>query len=119
MTVIETAPLSNGAHSNQTVDGALPIPEGWAVIPESVGTPDTLENFPFGEIAVEESGGVLTVTGWTPLPIPAPPEEPPAPPSVEELQRELASTKSRLDAAIQSNALLEDCLVEMAQVVYA
>lgn len=54
---------------------------------------------------------------------PAPPRPTPEPadpsPTVEELQAELAATKKRLDAAIQSNAMLEDCVVEMAGVVYA
>lgn len=35
------------------------------------------------------------------------------------LQAELDTTKQKLSAAIQSNAMLEDCLVEMAGVVYA
>lgn len=35
------------------------------------------------------------------------------------LQAELDTTKQKLAAAIQSNAMLEDCLVEMAGVVYA
>lgn len=46
------------------------------------------------------------------------PEPEPEPPTVEELQAELAATQKRLDAAIQSNAMLEDCVVEMAGVVY-
>lgn len=51
---------------------------------------------------------------------PRPEPEPAAPPpTVEELQAELAATQKRLDAAIQSNAILEDCVVEMAGVVYA
>lgn len=34
------------------------------------------------------------------------------------LQAELDATKQKLAASIQSNAMLEDCLVEMAGVVY-
>jgi len=45
--------------------------------------------------------------------------EEPASPAVEEVQAELDTAQKKLDAAIQSNAMLEDCLVEMAQVVYA
>lgn len=70
MLIVELTPLPNGAHRNQTC-GEMPVPEGWAEVPESVGTAETLENFPFGEIAVEDVGGVPTVTGWTPLPVPA------------------------------------------------
>lgn len=38
--------------------------------------------------------------------------------TVAELQAELEATRHKLDAAIQSNAMLEDCLVEMAEAVY-
>lgn len=44
------------------------VPEGWAVIPESMDTP----NFPFGDIEVEEIDGVMTVTKWIPGELPAP-----------------------------------------------
>ena len=36
MTIIEVAPLSNGAHLNQTGAHFETIPEGWAVIPEEL-----------------------------------------------------------------------------------
>lgn len=68
--------------------------------------------------------------------------EPPSPPSVEEnpeqpinpdtgeeqrtyaeklasLEEENRQLTGKLDAAIQSNQMLEDCLVEMAEIVYA
>ena len=51
-------------------------------------------------------------------PPPAPPD-PPTPPTVEELQRELAETRARVDAASRSTAMLEDCVAEMAEIVYA
>ena len=35
------------------------------------------------------------------------------------LQKELEDTRQKLAAAIQSNAMLEECLVEMAETVYA
>ncbi len=47
------------------------------------------------------------------------PPAPDPPPTAEELQAELTATRRKLDAAIQSSAMLEDCIVEMAQVVYA
>lgn len=47
------------------------------------------------------------------------PEPEPEPTEAEALRAELTATQKKLDAAIQSNAMLEDCLVEMAQVVYA
>lgn len=70
MTIIKIEPNDNGSHNNQTSSAPVPLPEGYAVLPESVGTPETLENYPFGEITVEDVDGVPTVTSWTPLPIP-------------------------------------------------
>lgn len=88
MTIIKIEALPNGAHENQTINGVLdPIQEGWAVIPEMLGTPETLEHYPFGEITVEDVDGVPTVTGWTPGKIPEP-EPGPAPepePTAEEI----------------------------------
>lgn len=71
MLMIEIAALDNGAHRNQSGSFAT-APDGWAVIPPSVGTAETLENFPFGEITLEENTAVPTVATWTPLPIPEP-----------------------------------------------
>lgn len=83
MTVLRIEKNSNGSHDNQTIDGCtpetLPVPEGWAVVPESLGTPETLEHYPFGEITVTDVDCVPTVTGWTPLPIPEPEAPEPAP----------------------------------------
>lgn len=76
MTIIKIEPYDTGAHDNQTINGVTPetfsVPEGWAVIPESVGTPETLENYPFGEVTVKKVGGVPTVKSWMPLPVPEP-----------------------------------------------
>lgn len=80
MTIIKIEPHTNGGHDNQTINGVtpetFPIPDGYAVVPESVGTPETLENYPFGGVTVENVDGVPTVTSWTPLPIPEPEPEP-------------------------------------------
>lgn len=83
MHMIEIAPLDNGAHRNQSYSRTLP--SGWAVIREDI---HTLENFPFGEVEVEEIDGLLVMTKWTPGEIPEPTPEPePAP--VVDLQAEL------------------------------
>ena len=55
---------------------------------------------------------------------PTEPPEPPAPqPTTEErlaeLEKENKTLQAQLEASIQSNQMLEDCLVEMAGVVYA
>lgn len=84
MTIVKIEPESNGAHSNQTSDSSVSLPEGWALLPESMGTPETLEHYPFGEITVADVDGVPTVTNWTPLPIPKP--KPVAEPQYTEIQ---------------------------------
>lgn len=85
MIIIEIAPLENGAHRNQTCKLET-IPEGWAVVPDDLST----ENFPFGEVAVEEINGVPTVTNWVPVTIPEPePVEPE--PSTEEILLEISA----------------------------
>ena len=76
MKLIEIAQLNNGAHRNQTPEGNILVPSGWAVIPDDMETP----NFPFGDIEVEEIGGVTTVTSWMPGEIPEPVPEPDPPP---------------------------------------
>lgn len=75
--IVEIKALPNGAHRN--IKGTIKtIPVGWAVIPEDVGNPDTLENFPFGEVTAQEIDGVMTVTKWVagvkPEPTPFPEE---------------------------------------------
>ena len=70
MIIIEITELYNGGHNNQTINGAdpatFPVPDGWAIIPDGMETP----NFPFGEVVTEEINGVETVTSWTPGIIP-------------------------------------------------
>lgn len=137
MLIVEIATLDNGAHRNQT-GNFLTIPEGWAVIPESIGTAGTLENFPFGEITLEENTSVPTVATWSPLPVP----EPPPPPSVEEnpdqpvdpeagesqktyaekldsLTKENTLLKAQIKAQTDRSDFIEDCIAEMAMLVYA
>lgn len=85
MKIIEIKALENGAHRNQTGDFAS-IPEGFAVIPEDMETP----NFPFGEITVEEIDGVMTVTSWTAGTLPEPEPTPETEPSeVEQLRADI------------------------------
>ena len=62
---IEIKTLSNGSHRNQTCT-LKTIPEGWAVIPDDMETP----NFPFGTIEAKEVDGIMTVTKWTPGVVP-------------------------------------------------
>lgn len=87
MTIIKIEQNANGSHDNQTINGVtpatFPIPEGYAVVPEDLGTPDTLKNYPFGAVTVETINGILTVTSWTPLPKPKPEPLPEPDPSDE------------------------------------
>lgn len=62
MRIIEIAALSNGAHRNQTPNSLITVPDGWAVVPDHMNTP----NFPFGDVVVEEVKGVMTVVEWIP-----------------------------------------------------
>ena len=61
MRIIKIKASENGGHRNQTTNIKITIPDGWAVIPDNMETP----NFPFGKITVEEIDGVMTVTKWT------------------------------------------------------
>lgn len=85
MRIIEIAALSNGAHRNQTGNLST-IPDGWAVIPEGMETP----NFPFGELTAENINGVMTVTSWTAGTTPEPEPEPePEPTELEQLRADV------------------------------
>lgn len=70
MTIIEIAPLENGAHRNQSGSRAA-VPEGWAILPADMDTP----HFPFGTITVDDSTPPR-VTGWTAGELPPPEPEP-------------------------------------------
>ena len=81
MRLIKIERLENGSHHNQTIDHISKIPEGWAVIPDDMETP----NFPFGEIETKEIEGVLTVTNWIAGVLPEPEPIPEPEPTTEEL----------------------------------
>lgn len=65
MKIIEIASIDNGAHRNQTVSGVIPVPDGWAVIPDGMVIPET---FPFVNIEVNGQ----TVTSMTAGTVPEP-----------------------------------------------
>ena len=72
MTLIEIAPLENGAHRNYTVTELTELPEGWAVIPDVLL--DTWETAkPFVSVTAFEG----TVTELIPLTVPEPEPEVP------------------------------------------
>ena len=73
MKIIEIMPLSNGGHRNQTVSGAVAVPDGWAEIPSDVAIPET---FPFVDLQVEGNKVVSMTAGVVPEPEPEPEPEP-------------------------------------------
>ena len=87
MRAVEIVALENGAHRNQQSSIPFDIPEGWAVIPSDMETP----NFPFGEVEVAEIDSVMTVTKWTSgeMPEPEPIPEPEQPESAADVWDEL------------------------------
>lgn len=118
MTIIEITALPNGAHRNQTVSGAVMVPDGWAVLPDGMDTP----NFPFGEVTVNDAAPPV-VTSWTAGELPEPEPEPDPPPTTEERVATLESENSMLKAKVSAQSdqmdFYEDCIAEMAAVVYA
>lgn len=73
MTIIEIQALPNGAHRNQTIQGGMACPDGWAVIPADMAIPKT---FPFVDLVVEGQRVVSMTAGVVPEPEPEPEPEP-------------------------------------------
>ena len=66
-TLIKIAPFDNGSHDNIVVDSYDEMPDGWALLPDSLPCP----GFPFGTIETAKIDGVTTVTTWDEDPVPA------------------------------------------------
>lgn len=83
MRIIEINALDNGAHNNQTINGVIPVPSGWAVIRGN----EELENFPFGSFEVENVDGVTYMKegSWVAGVMPEPEPVPEAEPTTEEI----------------------------------
>ena len=118
MTIIEISALDNGAHRNQS-GNMCTIPDGWAVIPDGMET----ENFPFGDVTAEEIDGIMTATSWTPGEIPEPGPGPEPVKSIDDRVTELEAENKLLTAQIEAQSdqldFYEDCIAEMASIVYA
>ena len=118
MRIIEIAALENGAHNNQSGNTLSLVPDGWAILPDDMETP----NFPFGDITVDDQTPPV-VTSWTPLPIPEPEPEPEPDPTTEDrvaaLESENKTLKAQVSAQSEQMDFYEECIAEMAAVVYA
>lgn len=95
MTIIEIIPLDNGAHRNQTIDGQIAVPEGWAEIPAGMAVPET---FPFVDIEVEGNVVVKMTAGTVPEPEPETTPEP--------------TQLDRIEAQATYTAMMTDTLME-------
>lgn len=119
MRIIEIVSFENGSHKNQQISGFVEVPDGWAVIPCDMETP----NFPFGSITVDKTKTPPVVTSWTPLPIPEPEPEPEPSHTPEEriaeLEAENKTLKAQVSAQSEQMDFYEECIAEMASVVYA
>ena len=69
MKLIEIQALPNGAHRNQTIQGGMACPDGWAIIPEDMPIPET---FPFVDLTAEGQRVVTMTAGTVPEPEPGP-----------------------------------------------
>lgn len=96
ITIIKIAPDEYGYHDDQTIYTDLPesfvIPEGYAILPKEIGTPDILENYPYADISVDVQNGLPTITKWLPLPVP----------NISESKIESISIENRLSALEQA-----------------
>lgn len=81
MRLIKIEAETSGGHAYQTIDSISTIPDGWAVVPDDMETP----NMPYGDITVEEIDGVMTVTSWEARENPEPTEPTEREPSADEV----------------------------------
>jgi len=98
---IELQALENGAHRNQRGD-MLPAPDGWLEVPPEMEE-EAWGYLPFIELTVEDGAITAVAQGE----IPEPETEPEAPIS------DIALLKAQINALIEQNAFLEDCMTEL------
>ena len=101
MRLIEILALDNGAHRNYTIESEAPIPEGWAVIPEEMESPET---FPFVDVVAKDVDGVMTVTSMTAGVMPEPEPEPEPAPSpterIDALEKDVADLTTAIEKGL-------------------
>lgn len=116
MRIIEITAQSNGAHKNQTLNRFIQPPAGWAIIPPDMAIPST---YPFVDIEVEGGVVVSMTAGVVPEPEPEPEPEPTVDERVTALEAENKLLKEQVKMQSQQQTFLEDCLLEIGDVVYA
>lgn len=99
MKIIEIKANELGGHDNQDFHGV--VPEGWAVIPDTMTIPDT---FPFVNITVADSDeeGIPFVTSMTAGKVPDPePEVEPEPTQLDILEAQVTYTAMMTDTLLE------------------
>lgn len=125
MQILQKAPLENGGYSViQTWPGNVP-PEGYVIVPDTLDTSVFYEFLGFVDLTIE-GDTVIAMTGnhaaldayKASLPEPVDP-----PPTTEErvaaLEAENKLLKEQVSAQADQAEFYEDCIAEMATVVYA
>lgn len=125
MQILQKAPLENGGYSViQTWPVEVP-PEGYVIVPDTLDTSVFYEFLGFVDLTIE-GDTVIAMTGnqaaldayKASLPEPTPP-----PPTTEErvaaLEAENKLLKEQVSAQADQAEFYEDCIAEMATVVYA
>ena len=107
MKIIEITSLDNGAHRNQTGTFRT-VPEGWAMIPDSMEIPDT---FPFVDIEVNGQ----TVTSMTAGIVPEPEPEPEPEPTLEDRVSTLETSKADQTSVDELNEALNMILTGVTE----
>lgn len=115
MRIIQIEPLPNGAHRNQSTSAKTP-PDGWAIIPPDMAIPST---YPFVDIEAEDGVVVSMTAGTVPEPEPEPEPEPTVDERVTALESENKLLREQVAAQADQAEFYEDCIAEMAAVVYA
>ena len=116
MRIIEITAQSNGAHKNQTLNRFIQPPAGWAIIPPEMSIPDA---FPFVDIEAEDGVVVSMTAREVPEPGPEPEPEPTTEERVSALEEENTMLKAQVSAQSDQMDFYEECIAEMASIVYA
>lgn len=114
MRIIEIKSKENGSHRSKTFTGILP--EGWAIMPDGFAVAST---FPFVDIIVQTINGIPTVVEMSEREMPEPEPMPEPSPTIEDLVKENKLLRTKIDMQAENQIFLEECLLEMADIVYA